>query len=49
MVPEKSPRGGGGVNRANMKFTNLITTISRVSVINIIESARESAKQIASE
>jgi hypothetical protein len=43
----KSPRGG--VNRANLKFTNLITTTSRVSVRNIIESVREGAKQIASE
>jgi hypothetical protein len=25
----------GGVNRANLKFTNLITTTSRVSVRNI--------------
>jgi hypothetical protein len=39
---------GGGVNRANLKFTNLITTTSRVSVRNIIESEREGAKQIAS-
>jgi hypothetical protein len=39
----------GGVNRANLKFNNLITTTSRVSVRNIIESERESAKQIASE
>jgi hypothetical protein len=29
------------VNRANLKFTNLITTTSRVSVRNIIESERE--------
>jgi hypothetical protein len=43
----KSPRGG--VNRANLKFTNLITTTSRVSVRNIFESEREGAKQIASE
>jgi hypothetical protein len=39
----------GGVNRAKLKFTKLITTTSRVSVRNIIESAREGAKQIASE
>jgi hypothetical protein len=39
----------GGVNRANLKFTNLITTTSWVSVRNIIESEREGAKQIASE
>jgi hypothetical protein len=38
-----------GVNRAKLKFTKLITTTSRVSVRNIIESAREGAKQIASE
>jgi hypothetical protein len=42
----KSPRGG--VNRAKLKFTKLITTTSRVSVRNIIESAREGEKQIAS-
>jgi hypothetical protein len=40
---------GGAVNRANLKFTNLITTTSRVSVRNINESEREGAKQIASE
>jgi hypothetical protein len=40
---------GGGVNRANLKFTKLITTTTRVSVRNIIESEREGAKQIASE
>jgi hypothetical protein len=40
---------GGGVNRANLKFTNLITTTSRVSVKNINESEREGAKQIVSE
>jgi hypothetical protein len=38
----------GGVNRAKLKFTKLITTTSRVSVRNIIESERESAKHIAS-
>jgi hypothetical protein len=38
----------GGVNRAKLKFTKLITTTSRVSVRNIIESVREGAKQIAS-
>jgi hypothetical protein len=37
------------VNRTNLKFTKSITTTSRVSVRNIIESAREGAKQIASE
>jgi hypothetical protein len=39
----------GGVNRAKLKFTKLITTTSRVSVRNIFKSAREGAKQIASE
>jgi hypothetical protein len=38
-----------GVNRAKLKFTKLITTTSRVSVRNIIESEREVAKQIARE
>ena len=38
-----------GVNRANLKFTNLITTISRVSVRNRNESEKEGGKQIASE
>jgi hypothetical protein len=38
-----------GVNRAKLKFIKLITTTSRVSARNIIESAREGAKQIASE
>jgi hypothetical protein len=38
----------GGVNRAKLKFTKLITTTSPVSVRNIIESAREGEKQIAS-
>jgi hypothetical protein len=38
-----------GVNRANLKFTNLITTTSRFSVRNIIKSEREGAKQITSE
>jgi hypothetical protein len=38
----------GGVNRANLKFTNLITTTSRVSVRNINESEKEGAKQIMS-
>jgi DNA-binding transcriptional regulator YdaS (Cro superfamily) len=37
------------VNRAKLKFAKLITTTSRVSVRNIIKSAREGAKQIASE
>ena len=39
----------GGVNRAKLKFTNINTTTSRVRVRNINESAREGAKQIASE
>jgi hypothetical protein len=39
----------GGVNRAKLKLTKLITTTSRVSVRNINKSAREGAKQIASE
>jgi hypothetical protein len=38
----------GGVNRAKLKFTNINTTTSRVSVRNKNESAREGAKQIAS-
>jgi hypothetical protein len=37
------------VNRAKLKIAKLITTTSRVSVRNIIESAREGAKQITSE
>jgi hypothetical protein len=48
LIPIES-RLEGGVNRANLKFNNLITTTSRVSVRNIIESEREGAKQIASE
>jgi hypothetical protein len=43
----KSPRGG--VNRAKLKFSKIITTTSRVSVRNIIESTREGGKQIAGE
>jgi hypothetical protein len=39
----------GGVNRAKLKFTNINTTTSRVSVRNINESEREGAKQILSE
>jgi hypothetical protein len=38
----------GGVNRANLKFTNLSTTTSRVSVRSMNESEREGEKQIAS-
>jgi hypothetical protein len=37
------------VNRANLKFINLSTTTSRVSVRNRNESEREGAKQIVSE
>jgi hypothetical protein len=36
------------VNRANLKFMNLSTTTSRVSVRNMNESEREGEKQIAS-
>jgi hypothetical protein len=36
-----------GVNRANLKFINLSTTTSRVSVRNINESEKEDVKQIA--
>jgi hypothetical protein len=36
------------VNRANLKFINLSTTTSRVSVRNTNESEREDGKQIAS-
>jgi hypothetical protein len=39
----------GGVNRAKLKFININTTTSRVSVRNINESAREGAKQIPGE
>jgi hypothetical protein len=35
------------VNRANLKFINLSTTTSRVSVRNKNESEREGEKQIA--
>jgi hypothetical protein len=48
LIPNES-RLEGGVNRAKLKFTKLITTTSRVSIRNIIESAREGAKQIARE
>jgi hypothetical protein len=37
------------VNRAKLKFSIIITTTSRVSVRNIIESEREGAKQIRKE
>jgi hypothetical protein len=36
-------------NRAKLKISKTITNTSRVSVRNIIKSAREGAKQIASE
>jgi hypothetical protein len=38
--PEKLKVAKRGVNRANLKFTNLITTTSRVSVRNKNESER---------
>ena len=38
-----------GVNRANLKFTNSITTTSQISVRNRNESEREGAKEIVSE
>ena len=47
LIPIES-RLEGGVNRANLKFVNLSTTTSRVSVRNINESEREGAKQIVS-
>jgi hypothetical protein len=37
-----------GVNRANLKFINLSTTASRVSIRNKNESEREGEKQIVS-
>jgi hypothetical protein len=40
LIPIES-RLEGGVNRAKLKFTNINTTTSRVSVRNINESARE--------
>jgi hypothetical protein len=48
LIPIESRLEGGGVNRANLKFTNLITTTSRVSVRNNNESEKEGAKQIVS-
>jgi hypothetical protein len=47
LIPIESPLERG-VNRAKLKFSKIITTTSRVSVRNIIESAREGGKQIAS-
>jgi hypothetical protein len=46
-IGESRLEGGGGVNRANLKFINLSTTTSRVSVKNKNESER-GQKQIAS-
>jgi hypothetical protein len=40
LIPIES-RLEGGVNRANLKFINLSTTTSRVSVRNVNESERE--------
>jgi hypothetical protein len=48
LIDDESRLERGGVNRAKLKFTKLITTTSRVSVRNIIKSTREGAKQIAS-
>jgi hypothetical protein len=39
LIPIES-RLEGGMNRANMKFINLSTTTSRISVRNINESER---------
>jgi hypothetical protein len=39
----------GGVNRAKLKFSKLVTTTSRVSVRNRNEFEREGVKQIAGE
>jgi hypothetical protein len=47
LIPIES-RLEGGVNRVKLKFTKSITTTSRVSVRNIIKSAREGEKQITS-
>ena len=48
LIPIES-RLEGGVNRAKLKFTNINTTTSRVSVSDKEnEFAREGAKQIAS-
>jgi hypothetical protein len=48
LIPIES-RLEGGVNRANLKFNNLSTTTSQVSVRNRNESEREGARQIVSE
>jgi hypothetical protein len=47
-LPGLDSRLEGGVNRAKLKFTNINTTTSRVSVRNINESEREGTKQISS-
>jgi hypothetical protein len=47
LIPIES-RLEGGMNRANLKFINLSTTTSRVSVRNRNESEREGAKQVVS-
>jgi hypothetical protein len=48
LVISESCLEGGGVNRSNLKFINLSTTTSRVSVRNMNESERKGEKQIAS-
>jgi hypothetical protein len=48
LIPIESRLEGGGLNRANLKFINLSTNTSRVSVRNINESEREGEKQIVS-
>jgi hypothetical protein len=47
LIPIES-RLEGGVNRENLKFINLSTTTSQVSVRNINDSEREGEKQIVS-
>jgi hypothetical protein len=50
MIVSDSRLEGGGVNRAKLKISKIITTTSQVSVRNIIKSARERAQnKIASE
>jgi hypothetical protein len=44
LIDFESRLEGGGVNRANLKFINLSTTTSRVSVRNINEFEREGEK-----
>jgi hypothetical protein len=43
-LPSESHLKGGGVNRANLKFINLSTTTSQVSVRDMNESEREGEK-----